>query len=656
MSGRFFAVVLASAALVLGAGPSLAPVTAAIPGSPPVAIRQGVLPAAVIPAVPGQLHVTTAGDYSTSPEAAGVLSRVGTIQADLHLALGDLSYGATGTEQAWCDLVTSRTGTGFPFELVSGNHESNGQNGNINDFAACLPNQLPGVVGSYGRQYYVDVPQQNPLVRFVMISPGIPFSDGTWDYSVGSPRYNWTAAAIDGARAASIPWVVAGMHTPCISVGQYVCASGTPITNLLLSKKVDLVLNGHEHVYQRSKQLATSLGCTGLAADVYNTACVRDSDNALDKGAGTVFTTIGTGGVELRDVNAADAEAPYFAATSGLNSNPSNGLLDLQFTATTMTAGFVATTGTFQDSFSIAPATTNTPPTAAFTSNCVGLACTFNAAGSFDPDGSIAGYAWDFGDGGTSTTQPASRTYAAGGTYPVTLTVTDNAGASGMVVHNVTVAAVGVLAQDAFGRTVSNGLGTADTGGPWSTTGSASNYSVAAGTGRVRIPTAGSGLNAYLGTVASSNTELYLEVATDKPATGSGLYVSGVGRRIVTAGEYRAKVLITSSGAVSLSLVRTAANGAETTILSALQIAGLNYAVGDKLVLRLQVTGTGPTTVRAKVWELGTAEPVAWQRTTTDTTAALQGTGGIGVATYLSGSATNAPVTVAIDNLLAVSP
>ena len=103
-------------------------------------------------------------------------------------------------------------GAGFPFELVSGNHESNGMNGNINDFSACLPNQLPGLVGTYGRQWYVDVPQENPLVRYVMISPNIPFTDGTWSYNAGTARYNWTAAAIDGARSADIPWVVVGMH------------------------------------------------------------------------------------------------------------------------------------------------------------------------------------------------------------------------------------------------------------------------------------------------------------------------------------------------------------------------------------------------------------------------------------------------------------
>ena len=38
---------------------------------------------------------------------------------------------------------------GFGFELLAGNHESGGLNGDINDFSACLPNQLPGLIGTY---------------------------------------------------------------------------------------------------------------------------------------------------------------------------------------------------------------------------------------------------------------------------------------------------------------------------------------------------------------------------------------------------------------------------------------------------------------------------------------------------------------------------
>ena len=74
---------------------------------------------------------------------------------------------------------------------------------------------------------------------------------------------------------------------------------------------------------------------------------------------------------------------------------------------------------------------TNQPPTASFTFSCTELACSFNGSGSSDPDGSIASYAWDFGDGTTGSGVTASRTYAAGGSYTVTLTVTDDDGATG---------------------------------------------------------------------------------------------------------------------------------------------------------------------------------------------------------------------------------
>ena len=72
----------------------------------------------------------------------------------------------------------------------------------------------------------------------------------------------------------------------------------------------------------------------------------------------------------------------------------------------------------------------------------------------------------------------------------------------------------------------------------------------------------------------------------------------------------------------------------------------MTYAVGDLLNLRVQVLGTSPTTVRAKVWKVGTVEPAAWQRSVTDTTAGLQASGSVGLFVYHSSSATNAPNTV----------
>ena len=55
-----------------------------------------------------------------------------------------------------------------------------------------------------------------------------------------------------------------------------------------------------------------------------------------------------------------------------------------------------------------------------------------------DPDGSIACYAWTFGDGGTGSGATASHTYTTAGTFTATLKVTDNLGATGTATTTIT--------------------------------------------------------------------------------------------------------------------------------------------------------------------------------------------------------------------------
>ena len=71
----------------------------------------------------------------------------------------------------------------------------------------------------------------------------------------------------------------------------------------------------------------------------------------------------------------------------------------------------------------------NRPPRADFGWSCDDLTCQFTDA-STDSDGSVTGWAWRFGDGGTSAEREPTHSYAAGGTFTVTLTVTDDEGSS----------------------------------------------------------------------------------------------------------------------------------------------------------------------------------------------------------------------------------
>lgn len=84
-------------------------------------------------------------------------------------------------------------------------------------------------------------------------------------------------------------------------------------------------------------------------------------------------------------------------------------------------------------------AAANTAPTASIESACTENTCSFTATAS-DPDGTIARYAWDFGDGATAEGATARHTYAQGGSYTVTLTVTDDQGGTKAVTAEVTAA------------------------------------------------------------------------------------------------------------------------------------------------------------------------------------------------------------------------
>src|SRR5205807_2557857 len=83
------------------------------------------------------------------------------------------------------------------------------------------------------------------------------------------------------------------------------------------------------------------------------------------------------------------------------------------------------------------------PPTAFFTANphpaVVGRTVTFDASASFDPDGTIVSYTWEFGDSTGGSGVVATHSYANPGVFTVNLTVVDNQTLSSSATHQVTV-------------------------------------------------------------------------------------------------------------------------------------------------------------------------------------------------------------------------
>jgi hypothetical protein len=192
------------------------------------------------------------------------------------------------------------------------------------------------------------------------------------------------------------------------------------------------------------------------------------------------------------------------------------------------------------------------------------------------------------------------------------------------------------LARDDYSRTVASGWGTATLGGNWTITGTATALQVTGGVGQITLP-AGSTRTAALASVVASGTDSQVRFTLDKVPTGGGIYETIFGR---TSGatNYSAAAWVKSTGQVALVIKQSA------VVLSNTVVAGLTYTAGAELNLRVQVTGSSPTTIRAKIWPTGQAEPATWV-TVTDSAAGLQGSGTVGLQSALSSSATATIVT-----------
>jgi PKD repeat protein len=297
----------------------------------------------------------------------------------------------------------------------------------------------------------------------------------------------------------------------------------------------------------------------------------------------------------------------------------------------------------------------NDLPEASFTAQVNGLGVSVDGSASRDPDGTINAYAWDFGDGTTATGPTAQHTYSAGGTYTVSLTVTDNAGGTDTSTSDVTVTAPPLqFAIDQFERSVTDGFGPADHGGAWTVTAPSTSYAVSGGTGRI-TGAVGANRAGYLPSVSEVNQDIRLDLTLDRQPTGGGAYASVIARRVANNTDYRAQLRYVPGGSVGLMIQRTV-NGTTATLAS-VTVPGLTAAPNVPLHVRFQVTGSPTTTAQVKVWAAGTPEPPAWTLTNTaEAPVALQQPGNLGLLLYLSGSWTGTPATLSVDNLDARPP
>ncbi|MGN5734311.1 glycoside hydrolase family 16 protein [Arthrobacter psychrochitiniphilus] len=189
------------------------------------------------------------------------------------------------------------------------------------------------------------------------------------------------------------------------------------------------------------------------------------------------------------------------------------------------------------------------------------------------------------------------------------------------------------LLSDSMSRTVSNSWGKATSTIAYS--GSNNALAVSGGTAKMSLPKPGKSMTTEAN-VKSTHADASYNFSIDKlPTKGSGLY-SSLHLRHSSKGFYRAVVQVTPQGKTFLEVSRS--NAGKITVLTKTSLP-TTVKSGQKLNVELQVTGTSPVKVQAKVWAVGTATPSKWNLSVNDSAAArITSAGTVAVSGYLSGS------------------
>ncbi|MBI2529862.1 MAG: PKD domain-containing protein [Candidatus Diapherotrites archaeon] len=145
-----------------------------------------------------------------------------------------------------------------------------------------------------------------------------------------------------------------------------------------------------------------------------------------------------------------------------------------------------------------------------------GNAISFDGSASYDPDGTITGYAWNFGNGQAGSGAAAQGTYSSAGVYTVSLTVTDNLSATDGASATATV--------------IAPSTGTCPPGKTWTTkeefdSGSINQVDTASSPGAVKIASSqtSGALNLYFDSGQQSSHNA-LSFSAEKPS-GTGVKV-----------------------------------------------------------------------------------------------------------------------------------
>lgn len=299
-----------------------------------------------------------------------------------------------------------------------------------------------------------------------------------------------------------------------------------------------------------------------------------------------------------------------------------------------------------------------------------------------DVTGGIADQVYDSGfiedDSADSFDVPA-YVLLDGHDYQATITVTDTLGISAVLNGVAIVAFSGeaafeltataaltvtdALPADSFTRTETDGWGISTSGSLWEILASPADFDTTGTTGTIVLPAAARSRKARLVGPNYDDITAVVKVKSDKLAVGAVLYI-GLGVRAVDLGtHYSAALRLNTDQTVDLQIVINAYG--DRSVMAQYRTA-LTHVAADSYWIKLKAltetfssggghSSTG-TTLSAKAWKVGDAEPGAYGVTTFNATPDLLVPSSVLLLGIAGSGITNAPVTLTFDDLSSSTP
>lgn len=225
-----------------------------------------------------QTTIAFAGDFGCEENAINTLKKIKEKQPELFIALGDLSYKSSG--KCW---FTQTSDLNNKTRIVFGNHE-------VNDEGS------PSLVNEYKKHYGISDYYSFNFhdIHFLMMNSEIIFG-------LNSPQYKFVKRDLESASSnRTIEWIIVSFHQPVYTSPSKHSANMTlrEIYHPLFDKnKVDLVIQAHNHNYQRTYPILFN------ETNSDNPNVTSREKNSYTNPNGEIFLIVGTGGKGLNRLN-----------------------------------------------------------------------------------------------------------------------------------------------------------------------------------------------------------------------------------------------------------------------------------------------------------------------------------------------------------------